>query len=110
MKPGRVLDILIAEKVFGHKVVKYDFYGTEDYIIKEAPLEYLPAYKLIVPYYSTDIAEAWKIIEKFGGKVEISQEEHKYRAFISDYIAVSKTSSPHAICLVVLSYLSNNTP
>lgn len=45
MKPGLELDALIAEKVFGLKLGEHD-----------SPSD--------IQYYSTDIVQAWKIVEK----------------------------------------------
>lgn len=61
MKPGRELDALIAEKIMGWtKNITLDFYPTY-YPSRPAQMNILGH---IIPSYSTDIAAAWKVVEK----------------------------------------------
>ncbi len=57
LKPGRELDALIGEKLFG---VRYEFVH-DDYMIPdpEDPIAYD-----VCPHYSTDITAAWQVLEK----------------------------------------------
>lgn len=64
MKPGRELDILIAEKVFGFVVE-----SQEEYLPSwdTPPIKFTEYYALglgCVPDYSTNILYAWKVVEK----------------------------------------------
>jgi hypothetical protein len=62
MKPGRELDVLIAEKVFGLNL--YDrFTGEEKPITATQALAYASNLDRIPPF-STDIAAAWMVVEK----------------------------------------------
>jgi hypothetical protein len=56
MKPGRELDALIAEKVMGKKLPISVGWWTCDKL-PEGSIE-------ICPFYSTDIAAAWQVVEK----------------------------------------------
>lgn len=126
MKPGRELDVLIAEKIMG------DVRGVEDYreyerlsgLVKPGVLceNSLKATVLSVKYagpygygvgnffprYSTDIAAAWEVVEKFkncGTRITLYiSNTDSYEAEI-DCSGVSSAfgeSIPHAICLVAL--------
>jgi hypothetical protein len=82
MKPGRELDILIAEKVFGWKRIEgphYDYNGPCEYgdvlippemsedeaFAMMPPKGKVPLGYFVTQKYSTDISAAWEIIEKF---------------------------------------------
>lgn len=128
MKPGRDLDVLIAEKVMGFAVIKTvwgkhkqfcqyslgppDYYDDAGESILHNPL----------PLYSTDIAAAWEVVAtlQFSGSAFKYEEEHipspvgtdSYTATFLNlndespkYIlgeAMSLESAPHAICLAAL--------
>lgn len=103
LKPGRELDALIAEKVFGIKIYPgkdYYYTGDEDGGIFPAPLL----------EYSTSIADAWEVVEKLKQKEPIIQydaELNCWHAGFKDrpdhyFMELSKDSAPHAICLVAL--------
>jgi hypothetical protein len=97
MKPGRELDRLVADKVFG---IRSEVSG--DYILE-------PMY---IPKYSTDIAAAWGVVEKLKEKFIVAAES--YRNIHSCYIIkpdegegkielFREGKSPsHAICLAAL--------
>jgi hypothetical protein len=59
LEPGIVFDVLVAERVFGHTVVK------DPVNYREYQLEQAGRGGADVPHYSTDIAAAWKIVEQF---------------------------------------------
>lgn len=53
MRPGRELDVIIAEQVFNHKV----------FIKKRVPYELTPQGDRPLRFYSTEIQAAWEIVE-----------------------------------------------
>lgn len=64
MKPGRELDILIAEKIMGWKMGDFGiappgFVAAQDYFEKYKETQFS------VPNYSTDIKDAFKVLEHF---------------------------------------------
>src|SRR5208283_3296160 len=76
MTPSRELDILIAQKIFKHKVIKTEWGKDKQYkcyTIGEPDYCYTsdcPEGELMnrIPSYSTDIKDAWEIVEKFQAK------------------------------------------
>lgn len=103
MKPGRALDKLVAEKVFGKTVRELElekprFLGDKLMEVDDTTFKQLP-------HYSTDIAAAWLVIEKFpdyqldrfGGKHRATFESETH----SLYEGESHTA-PHAICIAAL--------
>lgn len=54
MKPGRELDKLISEKIFGEKFRPYT------QLITTMPSKTVPE----TPFYSTNISAAWEVVEK----------------------------------------------
>ena len=57
MKAGRELDALVAEKVMGHSVL----------VLEGHPFIYHPeGYQQAVPKYSTDVADAWEMVDKLS--------------------------------------------
>lgn len=108
MKPGRELDALIAEKVFGAVRTQEKFQG---YVpIPGDPVYYSEVYKyptgvnyLIddpknrhgmmggVPHYSTDISAAWEVVEKLN-------KQYSFHLNTKG----SADTAPHAICLAAL--------
>jgi len=84
MEAGRELDAVIEEKLFGHRIeVRYcnwlpgGWYEVQSYgeerisggLLDEDELHpcYLEGEKwVIVPFYSTDISDAWRIVERFS--------------------------------------------
>ena len=77
MKPGRELDALIAEKIMGWEF--HNAYAGERYLfpphliefvqssisMKSGLMEFVPP---APPYYSTDIKDAWKVIEEMESR------------------------------------------
>ena len=63
LEASRELDVLILDNVFGneHKSIHHTDYYREgnDYVL--------------IPFYSTDIAAAWKVVEKF-----IEDNDHRF--------------------------------
>lgn len=124
MKPGRELDALVAEKVMGwnrdHEKRKLSYYYgddlyAQDLITKLTDVE--------IPSYSTDIAAAWEVVERFqeehgllmflranpNGTYEISLEcngvcRDDWKDAACEFYGSSSglDSAPHAICLAAL--------
>lgn len=107
MKPGRELDVLVAEKVMGLADARvegtlgavYDFTGAQGMPRKH------------VPCYSTEIAAAWEVVEKLamkGRKVEVVAYQSKIGSDIQANFRVTIGTieeygpAPHAICLAAL--------
>lgn len=62
MEAGRELDRLVAEKIFGR-----DPMNARHGLHKDGDIEYHWGYPLghdVAPYYSTNIAAAWEVVEK----------------------------------------------
>jgi hypothetical protein len=117
MNPGRELDRLVAEKVFGHKVVEFKPFGRIDWAIMDEKAQLVP-----VPRYSEHIACAWELVEHmrqrqvcdvfslFGPSDEsdlwfatFEKKWHGHDMSIKDiYDRVSGVAAPHAICLAAL--------
>ena len=108
MKPGRDLDALIAEKVFGWKRIDPELFGWHDH-----DGDYMK--KICdVPFYSTSIEAAWEVVNNFESREYDVQlilshgEQVKCRIgkmidilFNSSGFVYSDTA-PHAICLAAL--------
>jgi len=128
MKPGRELDALVAEKVFGAKKITQDARG-----LLRADIDlYTPCCPCMedrmsredfrdVPEYSTDIAIAWEVVEKLrsipGMDLDVSWDGGRWlvnlgiyrkdeRGYLNlDYDSVQEEegeTAPHAICLAAL--------
>lgn len=119
MEPGRELDALVAENVFGAKVNFERRYPRADLKLYHpccpamedrcSPEDYFD-----VPEYSTDIAAAWEVFEKLLGKEAHAAicRRHDGRWLVVDdcgdgfdLIADGETA-PHAICLAALKAVS----
>jgi hypothetical protein len=95
MKPGRELDLLVAEKVMGldvsnHSKPHYDCrWCWKNESIDE---------------YSTDIAAAFEIVEKMGRYMldDAHIEGHNATFWANGPITVKGDTAPHAICLASL--------
>jgi hypothetical protein len=107
MKPGRELDMLIAEKVMG-----YEYHPTKRYM---APKNYrdrdgFRVWDEDIPHYSTDIAAAWEVVTKLaeeGKQIRISNKamgNNYWWSYIEEGAAQGE-SAPHAICLAALKAL-----
>ena len=70
LEASRELDVLILDNVFGneHKSIHHTDYYREgdDYVL--------------IPFYSTDIAAAWKVVEKF-----IEDNDHRFFDELMEY-------------------------
>lgn len=118
MKPGRELDALIAEKVMGitpdlkciacgstnlliHWLTGNNMYGdcTKNMDYKRTFIK--------LPNYSTDISDAWLVVEKMGAyndssfSLSVGLSYTEWCACFMGHKAWSD-SAPHAICLAAL--------
>lgn len=99
MKPGRELDLLVAEKVMGF-IARKTSAGESYFEDKEGTL---PGY--YIPHYSTQISAAWEVVEKM--KEEYLWEmawNHALKAwtcYLNGEGSKSDTA-PHSICLAAL--------
>ena len=116
MRPGRELDALVAEHVMGIKVIRSPKFK-DPCIAEKRHLRNLPWVMCSVEPYSTDIAAAWEVVEKFEYRtivfrhdvklwgVELSLEwadprdEHYPH---NDPFYGDGLTAPHAICLAAL--------
>lgn len=118
MESGRELDLIVAERVMGWRGVGYPAPGRHpDGVYTGQELMGYPVGShnwCEVPYYSTDTAAAWKIVEnlnargwrvevfstaRVGVDVQISKWGGPHHE--GDY-ADSAPTAPHAICLAAL--------
>lgn len=115
---GRELDALVAEKVFGATTIP-DAWGspmrpgtcwTSDptgHYTGRAVVTGVP-----IPYYSTDIAAAWTVVEKMPGHFDLWQEHGGLWAarFLQGPTVIGETrrieSAPLAICLAALKVIA----
>lgn len=116
-KPGRELDSLIAEKVFGRSVVTYrngDIWRVMLNTILNDGWKYIDIGTGIlknIPPYSTNIAAAWEVVEKLRSERMmvsiVSDEDGGWNVEMWDYNnrqskEVFSETAPHAICLAAL--------
>lgn len=124
MKPGRELDALVAEHVFGYKRVtmSLDYYGKNGGNEVLQPQEisefynYPPVGRIPLWYHckewSTDISEAWEVrqwlLDNRGGvRLEVFCDENPeycevYQGKNEELIQVWAKTSPEAICKAAL--------
>jgi hypothetical protein len=124
MEPGRELDVLIAEKVFGETVVHTvwgDYGQYHAYCIGEPDYDYSGenyggVLSNPVPHYSTDIAAAWTVmvaLTRFNCCPELLGDyNYRWRVRLTmgypregdhkPYVSVECDEAPHAICLAAL--------
>lgn len=77
MNPGRELDKLIQEKVFGSEVVEQNQVGRPDWFYKVGDA------LVLVPQYSMHIASAWKVVEKAKIEAIVKMEDGRWHAHVS---------------------------
>lgn len=111
LKPGKDLDALVAQKVFGLKVKRWsdNISGNPD----NANTHYW--YEIegdkaftVVPPYSTDIKAAWEVAAKFPDRFMVERVYHNGEGWVCElalghggYWAHGHTAE-HAICLAAL--------
>jgi hypothetical protein len=121
MKAGRELDALVAEKVFGAKLIRSEFHEGAPVVACDFPDRPVGSAFGNLPPYSTDIAAAWEVVEKVGrhwngfdfcifsdkGFVSGVEEWRAgwFEAGYGEYEGRADATSdtlPHAICLAAL--------
>lgn len=127
LKAGRDLDAIVGEKVMGLKGVTIKCPKCDCTVIREHWLvgtmtckdcEYNLDFagNLNIPiHYSTDISDAWKIVEKLGlfnkwlfGRHQTADTYVVYNYNDESWERISESkSAPHAICLAALKAVSN---
>lgn len=120
MKPGRELDALVAEKVMGWKFT--GGFSTDPELGSDRWATDSNGHERFyqdVPYYSTDIAAAWEVVEILSDRFDF--RVHTRAGYTGKWVAfgynpqkskemqegdfqygVFKSSLPHAICLAAL--------
>lgn len=110
MEAGRELDKLIAEKVMGNHIE----------IVHGTIMERNPQLAAELAYYSTNIADAWQVVEKLAvGCIDFNIRRGAFLVYhatfidsvnlsdIKEYIGKSTTAS-EAICLAALEFVRIN--
>ena len=113
MTPGRELDLLIAQKIFGYgKEIRAagptfvelpaNIHRDKPVISPDGDLEFLKK-------YSTDISAAWEVVEKMETYIftlyQFPKKQYMavFKYFNDDFeISEMGESAPHAICLAAL--------
>lgn len=98
MKPGRELDLLVAQKIFGNKI---DFVAPSyDEFVEGI------GYGFYLPRFSENIVAAWAIVNKMENDYYpfyLANYDNKWSAqFAKDLSHVYGESAPHTICLAAL--------
>lgn len=116
MKPGPELDALIAEKVMGLKLHIHRYYGLSGKLEPSGPYLEPQDWGGSVPTrpkpYSTDIAAAWRVVERLrelGWIVDLFDEGRGWsvsferdRTISSANNQADALTAPHAICLAAM--------
>ena len=121
LNPGRELDALVAEKVMGWKPYMFPNpihgFGQPSELLMDAE----SAIELdLIPRYSTDIAAAWKVVEKVKLNIITRYQDkwlctnvgsdfqfwceypNRYENLNDDSYCELGDTAPHAICLAAL--------
>lgn len=114
LKPGRELDALVAEKVMGWaRIIMADQAWAD--VSNNWHSDYMGTVggkRTVIPLFSTDIAAAWEVVEKFDDygvwrhegqakhHAEFKREFGKWKRW-----AAEGESASHAICLAALKAL-----
>lgn len=105
MKPGRELDTLIAEKIFGWHLDEHNMWA----IPGNTFLIYASCTN--IPSYSTDISAAWEVVEKFKAVTRLEKRfnDDTTKWFCELSLGIGEgcctayaETAPHAICLAAL--------
>ena len=118
MKAGRELDALIAEKVMGFKLVAEEVeIGKPMHELFRAP-NGRGYYHYQLPRYSTNIADAWEVVEKLVSTPGPNGDHHSVRVDYSGdavvvidenedwQVSAIAETAPLAICLTALKAVS----
>ena len=115
MNPGRELDFLVAEKVLGLNPKKLIVMNITRYIVEEFHDDWEDGLtRDSLPRYSTNISDAWSIVEKFdsgdksihvikhGYTYGCELENRTYRGEPDTFWSGWVETAPYAICLALL--------
>lgn len=99
MPAGRELDALIAEKVMGLKV-DYEF----DEVLEPRVPFLVDKYDEwgYLPNYSTDIAAAWQVVERFESHCTMNNVHGIWECYLPDFAIGKDKTAPLAICRAAL--------
>jgi Phage ABA sandwich domain len=111
MKIGRELDSIVSQEIFGAEYPFNDFFKDYVRLWVEDPIAFEDC-----PHYSTDISEAWKVVEKL--LIMLPNQDFHIEHWADENSAGWQVSScfelgnwkkwvkaktlPHAICLAAL--------
>jgi len=101
MEAGRELDIAIAEKVMGLVVIVEDD-GYAFYL--DSGSSSVRADECLIPDYSTNIKNAWEVVEKIEEITSFYMHSSKtvvLHSFLNGPM-ISGETTPHAVCLAAL--------
>lgn len=111
MKPGRELDVLVANRVMGRND-EFEMLATRRGVMDDTcGREIKGGYKERTPYYSTDIRAAWEVVEKMYLMICPQSlgapENMKYLCTYAEgpfnkEIEVFSETAPYAICITAL--------
>ncbi len=110
LKAGRKLDVLVAKNVMGWTDLREEEYPeTKNVVLRGDNPEKLE-YRFAVPYFSTDISAAWKVLEKIQGTNALITIELAERARCMIFeswgrdkrVCTNADTAPLAICLAAL--------
>lgn len=109
MNAGRELDALIAEKVMGFETVNFKSSDPHEIIVTKDAEGNM---RMAVPFYSTDIAAAWEVVEKLRDTwaIELHGRDGAWSCLVEEgdevtahFIAIAEAdTAPLAICLAAL--------
>lgn len=121
INPGRKLDILIAKEIFGTEVIHLNQRGGHriDYVAANneynnpiISMDMVDGWRL--KRYSTNIEDAWEIVEKLGKQGVQWRFSNKafsntyWWAYTEDVMGVQGETIMHAICLAALQHMREN--
>lgn len=109
----REIDALVAVKGMGWRLEKGDalfrpMYEGDAPVVRKVDKWYPPghesSYMATPPPYSTDIAAAWKVMDRLGDDYAVQRRKDRWIVFTGyhDYIAAEADTAPMAICLAAL--------
>lgn len=98
------IDVLISEMILGNVVIEHPTDGLME-VIDQASAWHIP-----LPNYSSNISDAWKLIETLGGVWDIGNEPDGWRIrwamksnpWSDRIITVNAPTAAMGICLAVL--------
>ena len=95
-KSLRKLDVIVAEKVMGHKIIPNNGKDRPEEWAKEKYFIEVDFGISLIPPYSTDIAAAWEVVEKFE-YIDVRRFKDHWGCTVYGQTVTGKTA-PEAIC------------